>query len=240
MQQKLYILLILILVNIDSYAACVKISGSGSCVADGNNGCHVERGTTCEETGTPDGCQRITCNGSCPTVGYYIPYGSSTSWNSFKSNSPATISYSACPVLTCGSSRNESECTAAGGTLVNIGAGNICRFNATVNCPSGWSQCNNWSTTTASSCTAGGCDPVHAVAYASTSVSTGSHAWSNTAHESFNYYPVSECLVAAPTACSECTGSTLDKSSNCDPPNCLDSTPTQSTCLAVRTQIGCI
>ena len=90
------LLILILLTSFYTEATCTKISGSGVCNPDGSNGCHVEQGTVCEETATPEGCQRISCNGSCPTRGYYAPYGNTAAWNAFKANLPATMTVTAC------------------------------------------------------------------------------------------------------------------------------------------------
>jgi len=111
-----------------------------------------------------------------------------------------------------------SECTSAGGTVQIDGTKQFCKFIQS-SCPSGWSQYNNWSTTTAQSKTGtvqNGCPGAKNCA-------TSSHGWGNIARESCSYtdalwnsssyvgyycgYPVNDCSPVDQTACSySCDG----------------------------------
>jgi prepilin-type N-terminal cleavage/methylation domain-containing protein len=63
-----------------------------------------------------------------------------------------TASRATAPVLVCsGSTHSEADCTAAGGTLVNTGTCNTCKF-AGASCPSGWTVYASWTTLAAKTC----------------------------------------------------------------------------------------
>jgi hypothetical protein len=79
---------------------------------------------------------------------------------------------------------NYAACTAAGGTIVDTDASyKQCRFNA-ASCPTGWTQFQNWSTTTSTTS-----PPVSSTCPGTTCAcpaglaTSGSHAWSNTIRE---------------------------------------------------------
>jgi hypothetical protein len=79
---------------------------------------------------------------------------------------------------TAGGVHTRAQCTAAGGTLIDISAAApLCRFNSS-NCPNGWAQLYNWSTTARSTCSTPGCS------WESTpTCSTSYHAWGNISRE---------------------------------------------------------
>jgi hypothetical protein len=149
----------------------------------------------------------------CRSINEYLPYliqsGSSPCTSSKTSVKlvldPVTNKVSmeceeaaACTIV--GSTKTCDQCTAAGGTLVDITGGKTCRFNA-ASCPAGWSQYLNWSTTTANnvncnspavnaSYTCKGISNTINVPAISRVVSSSSHSWSNTPFESQYIYTV--------------------------------------------------
>jgi type II secretory pathway pseudopilin PulG len=146
----------------------------------------------------------------------------------------------------------ERHCTMLGGTKVTADGQKICRFNG-ANCPGGWTQFKNWSTTENKTCGAtlerGGSVNNNAwnacrqnAALISrcghgTSNSSGSHAWSNAAVESKAYQTLMKI----------CYGG------NCGDKICYDNNigntwvdcaynaggSVLQYCVATRTQIGC-
>ncbi|MDB2426218.1 hypothetical protein N9W41_01600, partial [bacterium] len=82
---------------------------------------------------------------------------------------------------------DEVQCTSIGGTVVGTSPNKFCKFSRST-CPSGWTQYQNWSKTSAYSQTyanfithyRGTCK----APTGSVTCSTGSHGWSNTAQES--------------------------------------------------------
>jgi hypothetical protein len=84
-----------------------------------------------------------------PAVPSFPAIGSSSGWSCLGINggsSPSCmVSRSTVPFLVNGA-HTELDCTAAGGTLVSVGASNQCRFNL-ASCPAGWTQYLNWSST---------------------------------------------------------------------------------------------
>jgi hypothetical protein len=82
-----------------------------------------------------------------------------------------------------GGSHYESDCAAAGGTLVVDASNNaFCKFSQN-SCPTYWSQYGNWRTTTKKTCNGtnqAGC--THA-----SSCTTGEHAWASTNVETCSY-----------------------------------------------------
>ncbi len=153
-------------------------------------------------------------NGSSNDI--FIPTATSTEWTTFQSNLPTNVTTSACgggsPSLTfSGSTKTEADCTTDGGTVVSSVDGTLCQYNAG-SCPAGWSNADNWSTTSVNTGTGSfptfGCNyqgadckgetPGLAIAYfggGSETLTTGSHTWSNTAVET------DQCNI--PTACVE-------------------------------------
>lgn len=121
----------------------------------------------------PDG--GLSCSGAyravtCP-AGYYIK--STDAAGNGVCSKYITVNYS-CPGgqgangidaagnLTCAtlqrrwcngtpSTKMNSTCTGAGGSVVNAGPNQVCQFNAS-SCPGGWSQCPTWAQTANASC----------------------------------------------------------------------------------------
>jgi hypothetical protein len=142
----------------------------------------------------------------CRSINEYLPYliqsGSSPCTSSKTSVKlvldPVTNKVSmeceeaaACTIV--GSTKTCDQCTAAGGTLVDITGGKTCRFNA-ASCPAGWSQYLNWSTTipksypcnspaVSHSFTCKGVTESVNIPAISTSITSASHAWGNIAKE---------------------------------------------------------
>jgi hypothetical protein len=140
------ILLFSLVYSMSSFAGCTKFSSNGTCISDSTNGCHVEEDTVCQTSDTPDGCRRIGCTTSCPTRGYYVPYGNSTAWTAFKNNIPAAMSNSACLVATKSGSTTATT-SSSGSTTTG------CQPNATV-CLSG-AVLDPWGTPNCTTC----CNP---------------------------------------------------------------------------------
>ena len=88
---------------------------------------------------------------------------------------------------------SSEQCTNLGGTVVDAGAGDICKFTAS-SCRAGWTQYGSWSTTTSNTATCDKCDLAFVYKEEeecscspwSTPITcdTGSHAFANTARES--------------------------------------------------------
>lgn len=103
---------------------------------------------------------------------------------------------------------SSEQCTTLGGEVLTISGSKICRLSSG-NCPTGWSQYQNWSSTNSQLC--GGSYP-----FACNPCSTGGHAWGNIARETCTYD-----MPIPPGGCA------------------WDEPSTPNTCYAIRTQIGC-
>lgn len=71
------------------------------------------------------------------------------------------------------------DCANAGGQVVSVIGGDICRFNLNY-CPGGWGGYQSWSTTLSDTCQ--GVDPI-----CGSSCTTGDHAWNNLDLETCQY-----------------------------------------------------
>ncbi len=81
----------------------------------------------------------------------------------------------------------ENSCASAGGTIVSDGSVSFCKFANLSSCPSGWSHYQNWTTTSANTCTgteSGGCTVNPS---SDKTCTTGSHAWGNASVETCAY-----------------------------------------------------
>jgi hypothetical protein len=115
---------------------------------------------------------------------------------------------------------SSEQCTNLGGTVVDAGAGDICRFTAS-SCRAGWTQYGSWSTTTSNTAT---CDNSYIYFFGqgdeacgggtATTCDTGSHVFSNVARES--------CTVTASSS-----------------RYCIACTTTSSSASATITEVGC-
>ena len=103
-----------------------------------------------------------------------------------------------------------ANCTAIGGTAVSAAGGCLCKVSGT-SCTSGWTQLNNWSTTSSRSCSGGGAFPC-TYGWGCT---TGAHTFEDKARE--------QCTTAS---------SSLDSQGD----SCVNST---GICSAVVTEVGC-
>lgn len=97
------------------------------------------------------------------------------------------------------SAHSRPACTAAGGTVLDIGASYpICRFNAAA-CPAGWTRYDNWTATAPAKYSNTACGVI------CSNVTTGSHPWSNSAIEFVNYWSCAGC-ICNPQGCTVTTG----------------------------------
>lgn len=130
------LLIIFVIIVAASIYACTDYAGTGGCVADSTNGCHVPQSTTCRVT-TPDGIRCLTCNGSCPTQGYYVPFGNATAWNAFKTYIPGTMTNGKClsPTSSSSTSSSSTGCM-ADGTICGFG-GTYGSYNDCTTCCNG-------------------------------------------------------------------------------------------------------
>lgn len=78
-----------------------------------------------------------------------------------------------------GSWHNEADCISNGGAVADDGTNKFCKLTS---CPSGWTQYNNWSATSANACSDCG------------SCLTGSHSWGNIVREFCPYWVGPSCI----------------------------------------------
>lgn len=153
----------------------------------------------------------------------FVPTATSSEWTTFQNNLPTGVTTGACsgggtPLSFSGSTKTETNCINDGGSVVSTVDGTLCRFNAGA-CPAGWSNADNWSTTTVNTGTGSfgsyscsfslnSCKGPLSTAMVSTfsggseALTTGSHAWSNTAVE------FDQCLI--PTGCTQVRNAECD------------------------------
>ena len=128
------------------------------------------------------------------------------------------------PPIICNNVHTLNECTSAGGTLTWVSSCYVCKFSWSVttdigtqvdglypDCPSGWTQYQNWTTTADRSIYGGYCGSTTHNSHAGYSIpyTAGSHSWSNHAIESMPYmtgdnYNWACCTGCGSTACDNC------------------------------------
>lgn len=165
---------------------------------------------------------------STPASPDFPSAGGSATWTCPVTNgSPisCTATRDAPIVYLIGGLHTTAQCS---GTVVN----NMCKITGT-QCPTGWTQYQNWSTTSSVSLLAsnGG---------GSCSASTGSHTWSDTAveHACATLYYIDPSFMQG-GSCTTISSSTSDNYYSCSPAVCGTVTSAQQCSDATVLEIGC-
>lgn len=163
-----------------------------------------------------------------PTSPTFPDAGSSATWTCPVTNgSPisCTATRDAPIVYLVGDLHTTAQCP---GTVVN----NMCKITG-AHCPTGWTQYQNWSTTSAVSLLASNSG-------GSCSASTGSHTWSDTAVESAcaTLYYIDPSFRQG-GSCTTISSSSSDNYYSCSPQDCGTSTSASQCSNATVIEIGC-
>ena len=144
-------------------------------IANGTSQCITEHGVT-----------RYVTNVNCGAT-IFISALTAAEWTSFYTYYPAcvTVASSCCTLLVNSvPTHTNCLCTSLGGTVASDGTYNMCKF--ATSCPSGWTQYQNWCSTTAVTTSGTACS--YGCCYGVTNTVTNpGHGWSN----NDTHYPLS-------------------------------------------------
>lgn len=178
---------------------CVNIGGSVKCISTGGGGGGINTKCICkfDVSGGTGNCNLTAyknCGAGWQTYMQYRQRGSDCGCGTDVCNLTLNgIMYFPCTSdensLLTGDLANgwhsSSDCTSAGGTVVQDGSTKFCRLSPTGSgsCPSGWNSYSSWTSTGVKTCN-GTNDSSCTQA---TSCTTSTHAWGNTAPETCSY-----------------------------------------------------
>jgi hypothetical protein len=165
----------------DANGKIVAATGGGGGSMQQSNGCKWSEGGCVVGNYNNPGTSSVSCPDGTYVAGVKSTIcqaggnsNDNTEWASIKASAYCCNAAPGGPIIPNamlfygGGTHVSSDCTSKGGTLVDDGTYLFCKFAAS-SCPSGWTQYNNYSTTTSKTCSGiGGCP----------GCTTANHTWS--------------------------------------------------------------